>query len=132
MKVIIRLGTSLFLAGLILIVTSGTLKAQDPVQVAPKQNKVLFENEHVRVLEFWIQSGAKMPMHSHPANVVYVFSGSKFKFTFPDGKSSERETRNGEVIWSDSVTHAVENTGDNDAHGMVFELKPAPKNTMEK
>ena len=44
--------------------------AQDVVQLAPDQVKVVFENDHVRVLHFNEPGHSKLPMHSHPAYVT--------------------------------------------------------------
>ena len=43
-------------------------------------------------------------MHSHPAGVVYVLSGAKLRFTFPDGKTEERAAAAGEAIWREPRT----------------------------
>jgi quinol monooxygenase YgiN len=59
----------------------------------------------------------------HPAHVVYVLTGFKIRFTFPDGKTGIRETKTGDVLFSEAVTHASENIGDTDAHGLLVELK---------
>jgi len=54
----------------------GTVRAQDPVQVAPSNFKVLLENDQVRVLDFHSKGGEKIPMHSHPAYLTYDISGA--------------------------------------------------------
>jgi quercetin dioxygenase-like cupin family protein len=77
--------------------------------------KCLLENDQVRVLEYRLKPGEKEPMHSHPAGVVYVLSGAKLKFSYPDGKTEEKAAAAGETIWRDPVTHAVENIGATEA-----------------
>src|SRR5205823_9791805 len=69
------------------------------------------------------QSGGKEPMHSHPAGVVYVLSGAKLKFSYPDGRTEERAAAIGETIWRDPTTHAVENVGNTEAHVIAIDLK---------
>jgi quinol monooxygenase YgiN len=54
---------------------------------------------------------------------VYVLAPFKIRFTFPDGRTAVRETRAGEVLFSEAVTHASENIGTTDAHGILVELK---------
>ncbi len=110
-------------AGLGLVLVTGTALAQDPVKISPKMYKVLLENERVRVLEWRAKAGDKEPMHSHPAMVVYVLTGSTMRFTMPDGKSVERESRAGTAIWNEPQTHAGENLGPGEAHVLVIELK---------
>jgi quercetin dioxygenase-like cupin family protein len=97
--------------------------AQDPAVVAPKAIKVKFENERVRVLEDISTPGDKEPMHSHPANVVYVITGGKVRFTFPDGKTAVAEIKDGDTLYREAVTHAAENIGTTTVHLIIVELK---------
>jgi hypothetical protein len=69
-----------------LLTFSTILIAQDPVKVDPAHYRVLFENAHMRVLEYRDKPGDKAPMHSHPAYMTYVAGadciqvrGSKFR-----------------------------------------------------
>jgi quercetin dioxygenase-like cupin family protein len=97
--------------------------AQDLAKVNPEDVKVLIENDRVRVLEVRHKPGAKEPMHSHPAYVAVFLSATRLKATMPDGKTAERDRKAGEVLWSEAVTHAVENVGTADQHVIVIELK---------
>ncbi len=126
----------LFLIGFLCVATSTAL-AQDPVKVSPNNYKVLLENDRVRVLDVRAKPGEKLPMHSHPANVVYALSDFKIKFTYPDGKTEEREGKAGAARWNEAVTHASENVGTAEFHLVQVELKgaakkpaPAKKKTM--
>jgi beta-alanine degradation protein BauB len=107
----------------LLVVLSTTAYAQDPVKTSPQYYKVLLENDQVRVLEYRLKAGEKEPVHSHPAGVVYVLSGAKLKFSYPDGRTEERTAATGETIWRDPTTHAVENVGDTEAHAITIDLK---------
>ena len=100
-----------------------TAHAQDPVKTSPQYYKVLLENDQVRVLEYRLKAGEKEPMHSHPAGVVYVLSGAKLRFTYPDGRTEEKASPTGETIWREPTTHAVENIGDTEAHAIAVDLK---------
>ncbi|PYK60077.1 MAG: cytoplasmic protein [Verrucomicrobia bacterium] len=100
-----------------------TTHAQDPVKTSPQYYKVLLENDQVRVLEYHLKAGEKEPMHSHPTGVVYVLSGGKLKFSYPDGRTEERTAATGETIWREPTTHAVENIGDTEAHAIAIDLK---------
>ncbi len=105
-------------------VTSVAL-TQDPLPLNPENYKVIVENERVRVLDFRLRKGAKEASHSHPAHVVYVVEPFRIRFTFPDGHSAVRVAKAGGVLYSEAVTHASENIGDTDAHGILVELKTA-------
>jgi beta-alanine degradation protein BauB len=112
------------LARLVVLCVCGvTAYAQDPVKTSPQYYKVLLENDRVRVIEYHLKPGEKEPMHSHSAGVIYLLSGAKLRFTFPDGKTEERTAATGETIWRDPVTHAVENIGDTEAHAIAVDLK---------
>jgi quercetin dioxygenase-like cupin family protein len=100
-----------------------TIHAQDPVKTSPQYYKVLLENDQVRVLEYHLKPGEKEPMHSHPAGVVYVLSGAKMKFSYPDGRTEEKAAATGETIWRQPTTHAVENVGDTEAHAIAIDLE---------
>ena len=114
----------LFLIGFLCLATSAAL-AQDPVKVSPETHKVLLENDRVRVLDVRIKPGEKVPMHSHPANVVYVLADYKVKSTAPDGKTEEREGKAGAAVWREALTHTVENVGTTELHVVHIELKGA-------
>lgn len=101
----------------------GAALAQDPVPAYPENYRVLVENDRVRVLDFRLAKGAREDAHSHPAHVVYVLSGFRIRFTLPDGQTRIREARAGEVLFSEAITHASENIGDGEAHGILVELK---------
>ncbi len=106
----------------------GTARAQDAAKVAPTVYKVLLENEHVRVMVATLKPGEKVPMHSHPATVIYSLNASKAKFTTPDGKSIEVDMKPGEASWHEPETHAPENIGTTEARVLVIEMKdPAKK-----
>ncbi|MFN8007378.1 MAG: cytoplasmic protein [Terriglobia bacterium] len=104
------------------------LFAQDPVKVAPKNVKVVFENERVRVIEVHLKPGEKIPMHSHPANVTIALSSFKGKWTTSDGDPTVRQFKVDNVLWSEPITHASENIGSTEIHAIAIELKePAKK-----
>lgn len=108
---------------LVIVALSESALAQDPVPIYPDNYKVLLENDSVRVLDFQLKKGAKENFHSHPAAVTYVLAPFKIRFSFPDGTVRIREARAGELFFGDALTHASENIGDTDAHGLLIELK---------
>ena len=110
-----------------LILFAGAAFAQDPVPLYPQNYKVLVENDRVRVLDFQLKKGAKEDFHAHPAAVTYVIAPFKIRFTFPDGSSRIREAKAGDVFYGEALTHASENIGDTDAHGLLIEMKAAIK-----
>ncbi|MDZ7344809.1 MAG: antibiotic biosynthesis monooxygenase [candidate division KSB1 bacterium] len=97
--------------------------SQDPVPLYPKNYKVLLENDRVRVIDFVLRKGDTEDFHSHRPHVAYILTGFKIRFTFPDGRTAIRETKAGDVLFSEAVTHSPVNIGDTDAHGIMVELK---------
>lgn len=92
-----HVGRAALLAALVLVFAAATVMAQDPVKVAPNNFKVLLENDRVRVLDFHSKPGEKIEMHSHPDYVTYSVSDTKTKFTSPDGKVTECESKAGQA-----------------------------------
>ena len=115
-----------------LILFAGSTAAQDPVPRYPENYKVLLENDRVRVLDFQLKKGAKEDFHAHPAAVTYVLAPFKIRFTFPDGATRIREAKAGDLFYGDALTHASENIGDTDAHGLLIEMKTAARSTLSE
>src|SRR5690349_6183786 len=103
------------------LVTSG--HAQDPVVVNATTIRVRFENDRVRVLEATLPPGVKEQVHSHPAYVIYVVAGGRYRNYASDGKITEGTFETGDVIYRDPLTHAAENIGDKPMHLILVELK---------
>lgn len=100
----------------------------DPVQLSPQYYKVRLDNARVRVLEFRSRPGDKEAMHSPPPQgIVFALADATYKNTFPNGPSTTRSVAQGDVEWSDAVTHAGENVGSTEGHYYRVELKNCQK-----
>lgn len=96
----------------------------DVLTSAANAYKLLMENEKVRVLDIHLKPGQKASMHNHPNDhVIYVMNDTKFKLTFPDGKSGEFDLHAGQTLWLEAGSHATENVGTSEGHNLVVELK---------
>jgi hypothetical protein len=62
-------------------------------------------------------------MHDHPAMVTIALTGGRTRFTLPDGKTREVNTRAGQVTWSAAEKHSSESLGDKTAELIQVELK---------
>ncbi len=108
--------------------TALTLTAQDAVKVAPKNFKVLVDNEHVRVIQDTLAPGESESQHTHPAGWYYVVSPGKMKVTYADGKSIIWEAKVGEQAWMDAeAAHTSENIGTTTLSYVLVEVKSAAK-----
>jgi quercetin dioxygenase-like cupin family protein len=121
--VAMRIIISVVVASVTLIGWAASVSAQDPAVVNAKTINVKFENERVRVLEAELPPGVKEQVHSHPAYVIYVLAGGKYRNYASDGKTSEGELKSGEVIYRDPLTHASENIGTTTMHMILVEMK---------
>ena len=107
--------------------TVTSLMAQDPVKAAPQAFKERLNNENVRVLEYTSKPGDKEAMHSHPDITIYFVKGGKYRSTAADGKATDVEVKDGDVVWRKGVTHSVENIGKTEIRAILIESKPAAK-----
>lgn len=113
-----------FIIALALVLTFAiSAYAQDPAVVNAKTIKVRFENDRVRVLEANLPPGVKEQVHSHPAYMIYVLEGGRYRNYASDGKTTEGELKSGEVLFREPLTHAAENIGNTPMHMILVELK---------
>jgi hypothetical protein len=107
-------------------VLPATSSAQDRLTVAPGM-PVLLNNDCVRVQTHDVPVGGSIPMHDHPAYVVYTLKPFKARITLPDGTQRISERKAGEAYWNVPISHAVENIGTGDIHNLIIEIKPGGK-----
>jgi beta-alanine degradation protein BauB len=105
------------------VISWATAAAQDPVKIAPENYKVLLNNDNVRVLDFTLKPGQKIPMSARPNRVVYSITPGTTTLTGSDGKPTNMTRKAGEAWWRDAESLAVENTGKTEVHNLVVELK---------
>jgi hypothetical protein len=102
----------------------------DAVTAAPEFHTVLFENEHVRVLDAHVSAGATVPVHTHCwPGVLYILGVSDFLRRDPEG-NVVLDTRGsahapaGSAVWGDVLTpHTPENVGAQELRNIAVELK---------
>ena len=89
----------------------------DAVVAAPDSHVVLFENEHVRVIEVGIGGGEKEPAHTHrDPSVMIVYQPTRIRYFGANGEAefespqSSRPASAREPKWMEPEgLHAVEN-----------------------
>lgn len=98
--------------------------AQDVVKVAPAgYNKVLLDNEHVRVLKVEMKPGVEIPWHSHPNHVVYAETSGKVQLTEKDKPAQDQDIKAGTAIYVPAVTHMAKNIGKTTIKLIMVEMK---------
>jgi len=95
----------------------------DIVKLSPDVHVVLFENDVIRVLEVTVKAGAKVPMHTNPANVNYIVKPGTLRLSEPDGSSVDIPLVERQVIPAPVGRHAVENVGNTEVRTICIELK---------
>ena len=106
-----------------LFILATPIYPQDPAVVNSKTIAVRFENERTRVLEAILPPGVKEAVHSHPAYVIYVLEGGRYRNYAADGKITEGTFKTGDVIYRDPLTHSAQNISDKPIHLILVELK---------
>jgi quercetin dioxygenase-like cupin family protein len=102
----------------------GSARLQDPLVVNSSTIALKLENPRVRVLEATLKPGDKEKTHSHPAYVIYVIQGGKFRNHAQDGTVTDGEFRTGDVIYRDPIPqHWAENIGETTIRLELVELK---------
>lgn len=97
--------------------------SSDPACTDPDKYKVVFENEHVRVLEYVDHPGDRTTPHAHPDSVMYTLSGFRRRLYDGNGESRDVEIAAGTTGWLPAQRHAGHNIGDTDTHVIFVELK---------
>ena len=94
----------------------------DPVVTNPMHYKVIFENEHVRVLDYTDQPGDRTTPHEHPNSVMYTLTSFRRRLSSGGGERDvdiSAET----TSWLPAQQHAGHNIGDTPTHVIFVELK---------
>ena len=111
----------------------------DAVKAAPENHKVIFENEHVRVLEVSIAAHSKEPIHAHcwPGTLYVQQAGDAIdrdangKILF-DSRQLKVKPRAPFVEWTpQEPPHSIENLDDLPLKLIRVENKPATNRAQE-
>jgi hypothetical protein len=105
---------------------AGAVRAQDVAKIDPKEYKVEFENDQVRILRGTRAPHSKVPMHEHPDYVVVYLTEVHQKVTTPDGKVTEATSKAGDVAFKKGLTHSEESLLDTPVEVILVELKTKP------
>lgn len=113
------------------------LSAQDPTKVDSKHYTAVSDNAYSRIVKAHYEPHDKSVMHSHPDLVAVFLTDGKVKFSYPDGKTEEREVKAGDAMFTPATVHLPENVGDKAFDVILVEFKgkapakhaakPAPK-----
>ena len=114
---------NLIVAAIFAATISFAAAAQDAVTTDAKHYKVVLDNEYVRVLRVNYGVKEKSMPHQHPDAVAVMMTPMQGKFTLADGKTEDRNSKAGDVLWTPAVVHTPENTGAKPFEVILVELK---------
>ena len=97
----------------------------DPVATNPEHYRPIFENEHVRVLEYTDQPGDVTTPHDHPDSVMYTVSAFRRRLVSGDALR-DVDLPAGGAYWVAAQRHHGENIGVTPTHVILVELKAPP------
>src|SRR5258706_6198301 len=106
---------------------SSTALAQDPVQTMPKNYRVAFENDMVRVLEYINRPGmgpCGTGLHYHPRHIDIFLTTFRGQLK-EEGRVSIGQAKAGDVKWYEAGTHEVENIDKTASRMFMVEMKDA-------
>ena len=122
----------LFSALFVLAIAVPAALAQDPTKVDARHYKVEFQNSRVRIVRAHYGPHEKSVMHSHPDLVAIFQTDGRVKFTYPNGKTEERDMKAGQALWTPATRHLPENLTDNDMEVILVEFKTRRKPAAKK
>jgi beta-alanine degradation protein BauB len=97
--------------------------------LGPIGNRVIFENDLVRVWELAVEPGKSKGLHRHDLPYVIVpLTDGKIEIESIDGRVYRPHDRVGEAIWRDAgEIHDLKNLGDSTYRNVLVEIKPQAK-----
>lgn len=82
----------------------------DPLKVDPRDYKLEFQNEKVRVVRVHMGPNQGVPLHEHQMNRVVVYlTDQNGSMTTPDGQTTTAQHKAGEFSWGVPVKHKEQN-----------------------
>ena len=104
-----------------------TALAQDPVKIMPKNYRVAFENDVVRVLEYINRPGmgpCGTGRHYHPRHIDIFLTDFRGQL-LEEGKISKGSVKAGDVHWYEAGFHEAENLDKTATRMFMVEMKDA-------
>jgi hypothetical protein len=106
----------------VLLLSASTLFAQS---TTPKQEKVLFQNEYVRVYEANLDPGERLQPHETGNRLIYSLTSYTLKYHW-DNRVTEEKRKSGEIHFHPAGVHFEENAGKQRATFLLVERTSSP------
>jgi hypothetical protein len=96
----------------------------DPLIVCKDTQKLVFENQLVRVVEERVPPGVAQAKHRHRHGVSIALSDyTNEETSYPSHKTMRRSRKAGDAGWREASVHESRNVGTTEEHVMRIELK---------
>ncbi len=95
----------------------------DSLKVCAATQKLIFENEFVRVIDDRIPVGVSEPLHRHRHGVVIFVTAGTYETVVQGGTKTVSHREEGTAVWNEAMVHTVKNAGNTPAHAIRIELK---------
>jgi uncharacterized RmlC-like cupin family protein len=98
----------------------------DPLAIDPAHNKLVFENDQVRVFRGTLEAGGKEKWHEHlgAGRATVMLTSFDGRLESADGKITPVRGVRGDVLWSDgSAKHRGANAGSQPVNLVLVEVK---------
>ena len=135
MKSVMRSSASMVIAlSLFGAMVAAPVAAQDKSKMAPaaaadkskpaaSNQKVIFENDKVKVFETRFKPGESSANRERPTRVVRALTDGHLQRTYPDGRTEKVEWKAGETRWLPKESFGNKNIGKNEVVLFVVEVK---------
>lgn len=101
------------------------MTADDPLETDPRHYRLLWENEHVRVLDYSDEPGDQTHPHRHPNSVMVTLTAFERRLS-TDDRTVDVALPAGAAVWLGAQRHSGRNTGTTPTHTVLVELKDVP------
>src|ERR671932_243724 len=104
------------------------------IKLGPVGQKIVFENEHVRVWEISLEPGQRQPWHRHDnPYLVIAIDAADNRIDPIDGDAQFQHEPAGGVIYREAgETHMLTNNGQTRYRGRLIELKCVGDNSEQR
>lgn len=102
------------------------MDTDDPLETDPQHYRLLWENEHVRVLDYTDAPGDETQVHHHPDSVMVTLTAFERRLTIDD-RSRDVTLPAGTAVWLGAQRHSGRNSGTTPTHTILVELKDLPE-----
>src|SRR5580698_4011974 len=95
----------------------------DSLKACPDTQKLILENQFVRVIDDQIPMGVTEPRHRHRHGVTVYLSDYTTEQITDDGVVKPQVRKSDTAGWNEATIHQVRNTGKTPSHAIRIELK---------